>query len=88
MRSATSVGPMAEDESQQPLLESSPEDDSVSKKDVPSWSEEAFQIVKLCGPAVVQLCFQQAGSQLCLRSEQISCRRTVAFFTTDNAGLW
>lgn len=49
--------------SRQPLLAdqtTEPDEASPSKSDVPSWTEEFIQIIKLCGPAVVQLCFQQA----------------------------
>lgn len=46
------------EESQQPLL--GPQRRSFKEPEkVPSWGEELRQIIKLCGPAVVQLCFQQ-----------------------------
>ncbi|KAK9809481.1 hypothetical protein WJX73_002316 [Symbiochloris irregularis] len=46
--------------SRQPLLESLPVVGGPSGKDDSTWSHELKQIIKLCGPAVVQLCFQQA----------------------------
>ena len=56
------------DESEQPLLDRAATDDDPTTKEAQSWSDELFQIVKLCGPAVVQLCFQQVGC--CKRGHQ------------------